>query len=249
VRFFAGDDRDAFVHAVRANTTHGLPLSLADRTAAAGRIVLSHPEWSDRVIAEVSGLAHQTVGEIRKRATGGSDQLHARVGRDGRTRPLDSNAGRIRAARLISEDPKTSLRQIANHAGISPGKARDVRERLNRGEDPVLADRLRSAPAKPRPSSDTGSISTPTRRTGKSSDRDVASVIQALRKDPSLRFSESGRALLRLLDGYVVLKEGTEKLAANIPSHCAESVTEAAYGCAAAWQQLAGRIVLPPRED
>ncbi|MFD1047646.1 ParB/RepB/Spo0J family partition protein, partial [Kibdelosporangium lantanae] len=39
VRFYDGDDDEAFIVAVRTNVTHGLPLSQADRTAAAARII------------------------------------------------------------------------------------------------------------------------------------------------------------------------------------------------------------------
>ena len=56
VRFFDGGDDEAFVLAVRTNVTHGLPLSLADRKAAAARIIASHAHWSDRMIATVTGL-------------------------------------------------------------------------------------------------------------------------------------------------------------------------------------------------
>ncbi len=62
VLFFDGTDDDAFVAAVRANVVHGLPLALADREAAATRIIKSHPQWSDRAIAEAAGLAAQTGG-------------------------------------------------------------------------------------------------------------------------------------------------------------------------------------------
>lgn len=63
--FFVGDDSEAFVAGVRANTTHGLPLSLEDREAAARRIVELFPDWSNRAIASVSGLSDKTVGAIR----------------------------------------------------------------------------------------------------------------------------------------------------------------------------------------
>ncbi|WP_220378005.1 hypothetical protein [Streptomyces inhibens] len=45
VKFFDGSEKDAFVLAVESNVHHGLPLTLSDRTAAARRIVKSHPEW------------------------------------------------------------------------------------------------------------------------------------------------------------------------------------------------------------
>lgn len=55
-RFFDGSAEDAFVLAVRSNIAHGLPLRSAERTAAARRIIGTHPEWPDRVIAEAVGL-------------------------------------------------------------------------------------------------------------------------------------------------------------------------------------------------
>ncbi|MBZ9641723.1 ParB/RepB/Spo0J family partition protein, partial [Streptomyces sp. PSKA30] len=66
-RFFDGDEAAAFVLAVKLNVTHGLPLALADRKRAAERIVVSHPQWSDRRVASVTGIAPGTVGEIRRR--------------------------------------------------------------------------------------------------------------------------------------------------------------------------------------
>ena len=57
VRFVDGDEASTFVLAVRLNVTHGLPLALKDRKAAADRIISSYPRWSDRVIASVTVLA------------------------------------------------------------------------------------------------------------------------------------------------------------------------------------------------
>ncbi|MFE3193073.1 ParB N-terminal domain-containing protein [Nocardia sp. NPDC059240] len=70
VRFFDGSENEAFVLAVHANIAHGLPLSLAERKAAARRLVLSHPQWSDRLIADVAGLSHKTVSAERRRTAG-----------------------------------------------------------------------------------------------------------------------------------------------------------------------------------
>ncbi|MEU0118075.1 ParB N-terminal domain-containing protein [Streptomyces bobili] len=137
VRFFEGSERDAFLVAVRENTAHGLPLSMRDRLAAAGRILKTHPHWSDRAIAELAGLSPKTMGELRRAVLDAGAQPTARLGRDGRLRPVDSSAGRLLAARLVREMPDASLRDISARAGISPGTVRDVRARLSRGEDPV----------------------------------------------------------------------------------------------------------------
>src|ERR1700733_805207 len=70
VRLFDGDDASSFVLAVRVNIIHGLPLTLTDRKAAAERIVKAYPQWSDRMVALVTGLAAKTVAALRGRPSG-----------------------------------------------------------------------------------------------------------------------------------------------------------------------------------
>ncbi|MFE4517090.1 streptomycin biosynthesis regulator [Kitasatospora sp. NPDC056783] len=144
VRWFHGGPQEAYVYAVHANTVHGLPLSLAERRTAAERILLTHPQWSDRRIAAVAGLSARAVAELRA-ARQPSDGATVRVGRDDRARPLDPQRGRVLAARLLHTQPDASLRTIAAQAGISPGTVRDVRARLSRGEHPVPARQRRAA--------------------------------------------------------------------------------------------------------
>jgi ParB/Sulfiredoxin domain len=64
-RFFEGAQRDAFVLSVRLNIAHGLPLTLADRKAAAVRVISLCPLWSDRRVAATVGLSDKTVASIR----------------------------------------------------------------------------------------------------------------------------------------------------------------------------------------
>jgi len=241
VRFFDGNEADAFVLAVEANIAHGLPLSLADRTVAAERIITSHPQWSDRAIASVTGLAAKTVGTIRRRATGDVHQLRTRVGRDGRARPLDAAGGRRRASTLMRENPTASLRQIAAKAGISQGTARDVRDRLARGEDPVPPQQQRTL----RPKSQCERVSplagrqlSPT--TASAQDRSV--LLERLKQDPSLRFTETGRSLIRLLDVHSLGEHEWSQLLDTVPSHCRGTVAELVRACAEIWQELALRF-------
>src|SRR5947207_233724 len=91
VVFFDGSDEEAFRLAVKANISHGLPLSLAERQAAAGRILRSHPLQSDRSIGATTGLAAKTVAAIRRRIS--DAPASARIGRDGRGRPLSTAGG------------------------------------------------------------------------------------------------------------------------------------------------------------
>lgn len=113
VRFYEGGEMDAFVLAVQANVTRGLPLSLAERTEAAARIVVSHPNWSDRLIATATGLAPTTVAGIRQRSTESMARVDGRIGKDGRVRPTNSAEGRRRVRTVMAERPGASLREIA----------------------------------------------------------------------------------------------------------------------------------------
>ncbi|MGW8378030.1 ParB/RepB/Spo0J family partition protein [Streptomyces sp. ODS28] len=142
VQFLDESPPDLFAVAVGVNASHGRPLSRADRVAAAARLLVSHPHWSDRHVAELAALSPSTVGAIRERSTDQIGPLNARVGKDGRTRPVDAAEGRMRASEVIAAHPGSTLREIARTAGISVATAKDVRDRLRQGKDP-LPPRLR----------------------------------------------------------------------------------------------------------
>ncbi|MFC5155263.1 ParB/RepB/Spo0J family partition protein [Streptomyces amakusaensis] len=241
VRFVDGTEEDAFMLAVSANVAQGLPLTLADRTAAAARILSSHPHLSDRLIASTAGLSNKTVAAIRQCATGEITQLHARLGRDGKVRPLDASHGRTIASRAILNNPDLSLREIARIAGISVGTARDVRERMRRGEDPIPSRHRLSAGHRAEnnaPGSGTGGDSGANRTPRAERDR----FLLSLRTDPSLRLSEIGRALLRLLDANTLDAAQWDRLAAAVPQRWSPVVADLATDCAADWSALACQV-------
>lgn len=227
-----------FVVAVRANVTHGLPLSLADRRAAAERILRAYADWSDRAIASATGLSAKTVSGIRC-ANGEDQQLHKRMGKDGRLRPLDATAGRELAAELLSSRPNASLREIAAAAGVSPGTVRDVRARLSRGDNPVPwsaeAGVSHSSngrkPSRPRPPRGMGREPS-----------DVTPVLLTLSKDPALRMSAAGRDLLRWLHLHAVNATDSSKVVQCVPDHCVEHLVELSSRCAANWTAIANEL-------
>lgn len=226
-----------FVRAVEVNIAHGLPLSLADREAAAARIIASYPQWSDRAVAASTGLAAATVAAIRRRSTDQATQSNVRIGRDGKVRPINSAEGRRRASALLAARPDTSLRQVAKAAGISVGTAKDVRERLRRGDDP-LPDRLRA-----RSERRTSRAVRPLRpRLGVSTEVDRARLLETLRKDPALRFSQAGRALLRLFTVQSVGLGPWDDLIHSTPPHCLPAMARLARSYAETWQRLAADL-------
>jgi ParB/Sulfiredoxin domain len=240
-RFFDGSEADAFVLAVRANITHGLPLSLADRKAAAARIMDAHPQWSDRMIASVAGLAPRTVAEIRGCPGSPPAGQQRRIGRDGRVRPVDGSVGRRLAFKIMSDNPSLSLRQVAQAAGISPETVRDVRNRLHRGDDPVPRRRRRE-----RAGHNGAHASRPVARgsAGKPDGTGAgqAQAVERLRADPALRLTETGRTLLRLLQIHEVKAEEWQKISENVPGHCSQIIASLARECSYRWKDLAERV-------
>lgn len=83
---FCGDQTEALALAIRANVTHGKPLSLNEREAGAAELLLQCPERSDRWVASICALSHSTVGGIRRAVVGVGPAL--RIGRDGRSRAV-----------------------------------------------------------------------------------------------------------------------------------------------------------------
>ncbi len=240
VRYFEGSAEDAFVEAVRLNTSRGLPLTQADRTAAVSRILGTHPQWSDRLIASAAGVTAGTVAGVRKRSTDQGEQLNTRRGRDGRLRPVDPAAGRRRAGLLLAERPDATLRQIAADAGIALATARDVRERMRRGEDPV-PNRFRD----PEGATGISGLAQPTATEGASgaAEADMALLVAQLRKDPSLRLTEAGRALLQILSVPLLLQgDRTQHFVEAVPGHRTASVVRAARGCAERWLAFAEQL-------
>lgn len=218
VRWYDGTSRDILPIAVQANVLGGLPLSAAERRAAAVRILRSHTAWSDRMIAGVVGFAPGTVRSIRER-TGGTTQT--RIGRDGRTRPISSAEGRRRAGALLTERPGMSLREVAGATGLAPSTVLDVRKRLRAGEDLVPSAQLRAE-----------KTATP-RTIGARTPADRSTAIKLLRLDPSVRLTETGRQLLMLLSA--VPEAG---LADRLPAHCLSVIAALARENLDAWRCL-----------
>lgn len=253
-RLFDGTDADAFALAVHLNVSHGLPLTLCERRAAAQHVLACNPEWSDRSIALIAGLSNKTVAKLRARAIREGAQLNERVGRDGRIRPVSAADGRRRAAEFMARNPRASLRETAKHAGVSVGTARDVRMRLERGNSalpesltntcgttshptpdaiPVPADlsngNRQSAPESHAKRSDRAPVPPGVHRHG---------LLQRLKNDPAVRSSERGRTLLRLLTTTATAIGACHEFADTMPAHCAGTVAELAKRNALAWQEI-----------
>ena len=72
--------------------------------------------------------------------------------------------------------------------------------------------------------------------------KDCATMLQDLRKDPSLRFTESGRGLLRWLDAKVTGLPGLRDMVVHAPPHCKYFIAGLARRCAEEWLELAMQL-------
>ncbi|MFF8017956.1 ParB N-terminal domain-containing protein [Streptomyces sp. NPDC007929] len=257
---FNGDEREAFVLAVKLNSNHGLPLSLADRKAAALHMLADFPEWSNRRLAGVVGLSDKTIAALRRRS--GAELPHPtamRVGRDGVAYPLAAAEGRRRALEYLATHPGASAQEVARAAGISLTTAKDARKRARgalpaRPEEPPPKDRPGAGPAREAGVRAEACAETANRagagaghpglvrrpKAGNANpNADLSLAVRRLRADPSLRFTEVGRKLLRTLDPSATQPHDWAAMAGSIPIHCAPLIAELARHHAESWQLLA----------
>jgi len=226
VKLVDDDEEGAFLRAVRANAAHGLPLELADRKAAAARIVAIRPEWSDRAVGREVGLSGKTVAAIR-RADRRANGEAARLGLDGRVRPMNAAAGRLLASQFLARSPDAPLREIAKAAGISPSTVRDVKARIKQGQDPVCGRRAIEAG---------GPAQDPQRALPE--EPDLTAILGSLMRDPSLRYTQAGRTTLNWLRLQAELTQG-EALARALPAHCLQRIAELSRRNAKRWEHFA----------
>lgn len=229
VTFLEADEASAFVIAVRANIMHGLPLSLPDRKAAASRILGIYPQWSNRAVAHVSGLAPNTIAQLRSRLTEQNEQLDTRVGIDGRKRPINGEERRCLAAQLIRDNPDASLRVIAHHAGISPETARTVRAQVSNENGAPSARHGPNAQA-------TG------HHVQLVSVRSSEQMLRALAADPAIRSKELGRMLLQALAASHFLDDSGAQLAETLPDYRLGDIILASQACMNTWRRFAQRL-------
>ncbi|MBH1933594.1 ParB N-terminal domain-containing protein [Streptomyces sp. AV19] len=277
VQFFDGSEADAFVLAVQLNVRHGLPLTLDERRAAAQRIIGSHPHWSDRVIAQRTGLSSKTVGKLRRRSAKDlPETVGSRLGQDGRVRPISTIEGRRSAAALIAADADLSLRELSRRTGLSVGTVRDVRERVSRGQDPVperlLGERTSSVVVTPafatapspqwtpgaqpeedvreRPEAPRSRVEAlEPRDEARAAAFDPVTAVRKLARDPSLRATESGRWLLRMLLATEMAQPQWGKIAEAIPPHCVPLVRAVVLKRCDDWEKLASMALKDPDGD
>jgi ParB-like chromosome segregation protein Spo0J len=223
--YFEGTHDEAFVEAVKANVTHGKPLTLAEREAAARKLLGMHGDWSNRLLGDVCGLSDKTIGRLRK-TTSELPQLSARVGRDGRQRPIDSRPLREQIAKALRITPDANAEELAQSLSTSPSTVRDVRRRLRDGESPVPTQR--GIKVDPRPVSPAAN-----------SERRAVSAAVEWRSDRAILALPRGIELAEWLDQTSVRTAQWASLIEEVPLGRIPQLIEEAESRALEWTRFA----------
>lgn len=251
-RFLDCTDSEALVLAMKANSSHGLPLSKADRVSGAKRVLTAHPVWSDRAIAGITGLSAKTIASLRNRSAGGTYPGSKRLGRDGRRRPVTGGEGRRRAAEYISAHPNAPLRQVARETDVSLGTVHDVSARLRRGVSPERnghrAPAARPAVQPADEAADTvtvtpGANGTPLRRKNHT-DAPLTwpGVAAKVANDPAIRYTEGGKEFLRWMALHATDPTGWREFVNTIPAHWHSVIAPIADSISKEWGLFAEQL-------
>jgi ParB-like chromosome segregation protein Spo0J len=242
-------DTEALVLAMKSNILHGLPLSRADRISGAKRVLTSHPDWSDRAVASVAGLSAKSVASIRRSmADDGMSVPGKRLGRDGKRHPIAPAEGRRRTVEYIIAHPEASLRQIAREADVSLGTAQDIKARLRRGDESVLAPArdgaapAPSAPVRLAPKAAPAAQPSPAPSVRGGEVLVWQAISAKLANDPSLRYTESGRTFLQWMGRRCLSEAEWCEFVDAIPLHWKMEVAKVAASMSEEWRQFAERL-------
>jgi ParB-like chromosome segregation protein Spo0J len=224
------------------------PVDSSHRRERAGELLRNNPGASLRQIAAQVGLAPATVADVRDRIRRGESPVPSR-GR-GRAAPASVPARPVHAVEAApAPEPAAEIGAVPQAvpqavAEAGPGavpvvggpRVAALPGDAARGQEPaagvVRARRpgsLRGVPAGPKAATVAAD--------------EVTRITDALRRDPSLRLSDSGRSLLRLLDACALVARERRRIAATVPAHCKEPMARLAQGYAGVWRLLADDLV------
>lgn len=117
---FPGELRDAVLHSVGANASHGLRRTNADKRRAVNRLVHDREwkKWSDREIARRCGVSHGFVGAIRAELSGRYSQM------DDNETGIDPNTRMAMRGGTVYEIDTTGIRKSSQEKEKKPRRKR-----------------------------------------------------------------------------------------------------------------------------
>lgn len=177
------------------------PVNADEGRRAAARLLAERPDIPVRAIARAAGISLGTAHDVRRRVLAGLPPVPAGRAVSAEPQPESELDSQAEAQNSGSEIGSESGSGSGSGAGAGPGS--------------------RSGPA---------SATSPGRRPQASAAADRAlrhdpvAALDALRRDPALRYSETGRTILRRLDAQLLAAGELVELCAHVPPHCGDQV-------------------------
>jgi hypothetical protein len=125
------------------------------------------------------------------------------------------------------------LREIGQRAGISVATASDVRKRIQRGAKPVPGSQDRSGRRSARQT-----VRPADARIGP----DMGTILDGLKVDPSLRFTEAGREVLRWIMSKALRPGEWDEISDRLPPHATYILADIAHRCSDEWRHIANDL-------
>ncbi|GHE62418.1 hypothetical protein GCM10018785_34240 [Streptomyces longispororuber] len=198
------------------------PVNGAEGRRLAGEIIAANPGLSLRQVARAARISPETVRDVRNRMLRGEDPQLRRGGRPAGPGGPSARRGGSGPVAVPDHAPPRNL---------APARAPDRAPTRDRSP---AQDRT---PAQGR---DGAQGRSPARDRAPAQDR--AAAVERLMADPALRFSETGRTLLRLLTLHTLAPADWERIIEQVPPHCGGIVARLAVDCAEMWADVAERV-------
>ncbi|MFD3722998.1 hypothetical protein [Streptomyces sp. NPDC058674] len=200
------------------------PVDSSRSRERAGELLRSNPGASLRQIAAQVGLAPATVADVRNRLLRGDPPV------PGATRTPTTRTT-VPAASPTVPTVSATVPMVSATVPMVSATAPAVSATVP-PPPPTALDARRPTPPAPRTSAPPPPPA-PER---------LLRIFDSLRRDPSLRLSESGRNVLRVLSACTLVAQDREGIAAALPEHCKEPMAQLAHGYARLWTQLAREL-------
>jgi hypothetical protein len=129
------------------------------------------------------------------------------------------SAGRLRPAEILARNPGATLQELSAEAGIALATAKDVRDRVRRGDDPPS---FRQPSGQPDWHVDSDPDDAGASAEIERASRFLHTILHALQRDPSLWQNKLGRKVLRMLGSHSLC---------TVPLHSSAALAAAVRNC------------------
>lgn len=143
-KVFKGTAKDALIHSLGSNKGHGLKRTNEDKRRAALWTIRECPDWSDRKIAEHTGLSHPFIAAVRSENSTGNvssstkpqlstvDSCVKRTGKDGKSRKLPAKP------KKPAKPDQPQVSSASASIGADPTGEPSVSRAKNSGDGPAF---------------------------------------------------------------------------------------------------------------